>query len=222
MTTGRTDRGRFPWWLGLLGGLFLVAVAWMVIVSLRDPTPPTYPPLSAGDTAVADSGDALRVTLDARDPERWVSVDLASGRVHDGRVPGWDLAARRFRVIANGGPGLPGDASVAPAGRRDLGGAGATAGIGWTATERNEDGELRHPLLEEWYEYDFFSHLLTPRERTYLVRTTDGRLAEVRFLSYYCPGPEAGCVTLRYALSGAGGGGDDTVGADGRRPGAAP
>jgi hypothetical protein len=222
VTTDPASRGRFPWWLGLLGGVFLLSVAWMVVVSLRDPTPPTYRALAGGDTAVTDSGGTFRVTLDARDPDRWVSVDLDSGRVRDGRPPGWDLAARRFRVISNGGDGLPGDAAVARASRpgpsvRE----GAPEGR-WAVTERDEDGELAHPVLEDWYDYDFFSHLLTPRPRTYAVRTTGGRVATIRFLSYYCPGPDAGCVTLRYALPARGSGRSGATGSGGRARGGAP
>lgn len=197
-------RERFPWWLGLLGGLFLVFTAWLVVSSLRDPTPPTYAPTSPGDTAIADAGGARRVTLDARDEERWVSLDVATGRVRDGRPAGWDLAARRFDVIVNGGPALPGDAAVARAPGPAAEGTEPPDAGDWVGTERNEDGDLRHPLLEDWYEYDFFSHLLTPRSRTYVLRTTRGELVELRFLSYYCPGPDAGCVTLRFAPLGRG------------------
>lgn len=192
--------GRFPWWLGAAGLVFVGLVVGLVVLSLSDPTPPTYAPTPAGDTAVADSAGGRRVTLDARDPDRWVALDLASGRVSRGRVAGWDLAARRFHVIANGGPGLPGDVSVAVAdGARTLSQVEGPPPAGWTSTDRDEDGELRHPLLESWYDYDFFAHLLTPRSRVYVVRSGDGRLVKLRFLSYYCPGVEAGCVTLRYA-----------------------
>lgn len=215
MTTDPASRGRFPWWLGLLGGVFLLSVAWMVVVSLRDPTPPTYRALAAGDSAVTDSGGTLRVTLDARDPDRWVSVDLDSGRVRAGRPAGWDLAARRFHVISNGGEGLPGDAAVARARRPGPGVEAGTPKGRWAVTDRDEDGELTHPVLEDWYEYDFFSHLLTPRPRTYAVRTTGGRTARIRFLSYYCPGPDAGCVTLRYALPGRDTGRDRAAGTGG-------
>lgn len=222
MTTDPASRGRFPWWLGLPGGVFLLSVAWMVVVSLRDPTPPTYSPAAAGDTAMADSGSTLRVTLDARDPDRWVSVDLDSGRVRDGRPPGWDLAARRFHVISNGGEALPGDAAVAPARRPGLDDPEDPPADRWTVTGRDEDGELRHPVLEDWYEYDFFSHLLTPRPRAYAVRTSGGRTVKLRFLSYYCPGPDAGCVTLRYALPGRDTGRDVPSGADGPGAGGGP
>lgn len=212
--TGPDDgRGRFPWWLGVLGAGFLVLVGWMVVVSLRDRTPPTYRPTAVGDTAVSDTSGGRRVTLDARHPDRWISLDATTGRVHHGRPPGWDLAARRFEVVANGGPSLPGETAVAlPPGRS----AGAAPQEGWTVTERNEDGDLRHPLLEDWYRYDFFSHLLTPRDRTYLLRTGEGRMLELEFLSYYCPGPEAGCVTIRFRPV------DDRPPDRGRRSGAGP
>lgn len=195
MTERDGDDGRFPWWLGALGGAFLVLVGWMVVASLRNPTPPTYRPAVAGDTAVADTGGWRRLTLDARDPDRWVSLDVGTGRAHEGRPPGWDLAARRFDVVVNGGPSLPGETAVAAAPDPRTG--GRPQG-GWRVTEQNEDGDLRHPLLENWYRYDFFSHLLTPRDRTYLLRTGEGHMVELDFLSYYCPGPDAGCVTVRF------------------------
>lgn len=55
--------------------------------------------------------------------------------------------------------------------------------------------------IERWYRYDFLSHLLTPEERRYRVPLGEGGVAELRFLSYYCPGPEAGCPTFRYTRS---------------------
>lgn len=58
---------------------------------------------------------------------------------------------------------------------------------------------VRH-TLDGWYRYDFFSHLLMPRDRTYRLPLEEGRSARLRFLSYYCPGPDAGCVTFRYRL----------------------
>lgn len=192
-------RDRFPWWLGVVGAAFLLLAGGLISASLQERTPPTYPPVSAGDTAVVDSGGTRRVTLDARDAGRWVYLDVATGTVRAEATAGWDLAARRFHVIVNGGPALAGSAAAAATRREDLAEPVRVPRDGWAGTRRNEDGELAHPLLEAWYDYDFFSHLLTPKPRVYVLRTDDGALVKFRFLSYYCPGPEAGCVTLRYA-----------------------
>ncbi|MGH7674740.1 MAG: HmuY family protein, partial [Gemmatimonadales bacterium] len=57
-----------------------------------------------------------------------------------------------------------------------------------------------NPVLARWYRYSMVSHLLEPKHRTYVVRTREGRYAKLQFVSYYCPGPTAGCVTFRYAF----------------------
>ena len=54
--------------------------------------------------------------------------------------------------------------------------------------------------LGKWYTYGMFSHLLESVGTHYPVRTSGGRIASVEVLGYYCPGLEAGCVTLRYQL----------------------
>jgi hypothetical protein len=51
-------------------------------------------------------------------------------------------------------------------------------------------------VLNDWYSYT--THVLRPRDQTFALRTAAGRRAAVRFLSYYCPGAQPGCVTLRY------------------------
>lgn len=136
----------------------------MVLGSLRRPDVDTYEPGVRALTDGNGGGTAWRVTLDARDPDRWIRFDLDEGSVVGTEGP-WDLAFRRHEVRA----------------RRE-------------AVERE---------LESWYRYDFLSHLLTPRDRTFRVPADrSGRTAELRFLSYYCPGPTAGCVTFRYELSG--------------------
>ena len=35
---------------------------------------------------------------------------------------------------------------------------------------------------------------------TYVIHTRDGRYVKLELLSYYCPGPEPGCLTFRYAI----------------------
>lgn len=127
--------------------------------SLRRPDVDTFEPGVRDAPDTATSGGATVVTLDARDPDRWVRFDLDAAAVVSERE-GWELAFRRYEVRA---------APEAPA-----------------------------EVLEGWYRYDFFSHLLIPRDRSYRLSLEDGRLVEIRFLSYYCPGPEAGCVTFRY------------------------
>lgn len=189
--------GRFPWWLGVVGGLFLLLAAGLVATSMADRSPPTWAPTPPEAGPTSDGDGTFRVTLDARDPARWVYFRFSDGRISRRTFEGWDLAARRFRVVVNGGEGLPGDARAALAGSASLDSVEAPPATGWRATERDGE-ELSHPLLGEWYAYDFFAHLLRPRSRAYVVRTTGGGHVALRFLGYYCPGTRAGCVTFRF------------------------
>jgi hypothetical protein len=131
------------------------------------------------------------MTLDARDPDAWRFVDL------DRRIPlappdtaGWDVAVRRFRVIVSRGVADLGPApfaSVADAPRD-----------GYVPTRFGAD--TTNPAIGHWYRYGFLSHLLRAGGRVYVVRTDAGSYVKLEILSYYCPGPAAGCLTFRYAV----------------------
>ncbi len=60
-----------------------------------------------------------------------------------------------------------------------------------------------HPSFEHWYHYDFFAHLLRPPPGgdVYLLHSRSGSDVKLEILSYYCPGPEAGCLTFRYVVT---------------------
>lgn len=186
--------------------LAVLAVITVVLVTgtLRRPEVPTFTPTppdprEAGDTLVGPEV----YTVDASDPDRWVHFDFSRGAVVTDLVAGWDLAFNRFNVIVNGGSGFPGRGGaldlgdVPPDSVTEL----PASGYGVTAAGRDSV----HPALERWYAYSFTSHLLTPRERVYAIRTADGRYARFRFLSYYCPGARPGCVTFEYVYQGGGG-----------------
>ena len=46
--------------------------------------------------------------------------------------------------------------------------------------------------------------MLSPKPRVWAVRTTDGRYAKLEIIGYYCPGPNPGCLTMRYVYQGDG------------------
>lgn len=197
---------RVPWWLGLAGGLFLFAVAYLVASSLVRPSPPTHVPTSFAPRPVGDSLVADRVvTLDTRDREEWRRFDFSRGGVVAGASGReWDLAARRYRLIVNGGEEFAGRGGAQSLGRVAFDAVRRVPAGGYEGTLRDPGGEPKHRGLDGWYRYDFFSHMLLGRGRVYAIRTADGRYAKMEVLSYYCPGPEPGCLTLRYAYQGDG------------------
>lgn len=175
---------RLPLPLMILATLFGVAMLWLVIASLVPTGVPTFEPRS---TPRHDTLDVDTVTLDARDAELWRFFALRRGPLVPPDTAGWDLAVRRFRVIAAGAVARADtafDAIVHP------------PAVGYVATTFGRD--TLNPALARWYRYSMFSHLLHPRQRIYVIRSRAGRYVKLEFLSYYCPGPEPGCVTFRY------------------------
>lgn len=177
-------------------------------MSLQRPSLTTYAPSDLPAASPGSGVDSLVrsrvVTLDARDPDAWVRFSFSRAGVVDPGDDDWDLAARRFHLVVNGGDPFPGTAGALDLGDVPFDRVTRVPREGYLPTESG-GGEPRHPALQEWYRYSFFSHLLRPEPRTYAIRTADGRYAKLRLLSYYCPGAEPGCLTFRYAFQGDGG-----------------
>jgi hypothetical protein len=182
-----------------------VAVAAVLVTTTLDVpevvsyslTPPA--PVEVGAHRVGP----ITVTVDASVPDAWTFFDFSRGSVVESPQPAeWDLAFQRHRIIANGGPGLAGGAGVVRLAGTDFDSVGAVPPTGYVA---GEAADSVNPALERWYDYSWTSHLLQPKPDVYALRTADGRYAKFEILGYYCPGAQAGCVTIRYVYQGAGG-----------------
>ena len=196
-----TPRAR---WAPIAGVAVLVGVsALLVALTLRQPSVPTYAPTPPG---AADAGRVLvgpRVyTVDATDPERWQYFSFRLGTVIDGAGGEWDLAFRRYQILANGGPQYSGRGGIADLGTVAFDDVHAVPETGYQPNERTPDP--RNPAIAYWYRYGFFSHVLSPKPHVWAVRTADGRYAKIELLSYYCARAEPGCLTFRYVYQGDG------------------
>ena len=129
------------------------------------------------------------MTIDAGDENGWRFFDFDRGAVI---VPpdtaGWDLAVRRFRIVPSG--------AIADVGAVPFDSVTAAPDSGYVASRFGRD--TSNAATEHWYAYSYISHLLSPRGEVYVVRTREGRYAKFQVLSYYCPGPTPGCMTIRY------------------------
>lgn len=178
---------RLPLPLVVVASLFAVAIMWLVAASLAPRSVPTFLPDTA--TGAAPSPAADTVTIDARDPVRWRFFSFARGSLVPPDSTGWDLAIRRFRVIPAG--------DVARFDTLSFDELRSTPPDGYQPTTFSRD--TVNPAMERWYRYSWFSHLLSPKPEVYVIRSRSGPAVKLAFLSYYCPGPEPGCVTLRFA-----------------------
>ena len=183
----------------LLVGGFVVFVALLialVVASMARRRVAEFEPSPVIAAAAADSFRLDTVTVDARDPVTWRFVSFSRGGVlPPGDTAGWDLAFRRFHVIASG--------AVLDAGELEFTRVDEAPAEGYVATQAGRD--TVNAAIARWYRYSFVTHLLHPLNRVYVVRTATQRYAKLQFLGYYCPGTVPGCVTFRYAYQPSGG-----------------
>jgi hypothetical protein len=171
--------------------LFVGAMGYMVASSLVRRTVPTFAPTPAA--ALAPGARDASITLDATDGRAWRFFDFDRGApLAPPDTAGWDLAVRRYTIIAAGG--------IADLGPAPLAGARAPR-AGYVANVVGSD--TTNPAIRRWYRYGMLTHLLEPKGHVYAVRTRDGTHALLEVVSYYCPGVRAGCLTLRYVYPAA-------------------
>lgn len=193
-----------PAWLWLAGGLFVAAIVAIVVVSIRRPEPPVFAlsRLAPHDAPTGLAGPDT-VTLDARSDDFWVLYDLERGAVTTDSLA-WDIGVKRHRLVINGGNGFAGDGGVLLI-DTPFDEVGEAPSGGYEASRVTPGGDTVNAALDDWYAYSFFSHLLEPRPAsTFVLRTAEGNYARLGVLSYYCPGPEPGCLTLEFVLQGDG------------------
>lgn len=189
----------------LFGAGVVLVMAVIVAMGVNRELPPAFAlsplePRPAGGRLV---GPEL-VTVDATPADRWTYFSFDQGSVVErpDRLD-WDLAFRRFQVIANGGPGFAGTGGLLDLGEIDFEGVRAVPGEGYVPNTVRSD--TVNTAMRRWYRYSYLSHLLTPKPNVYAVRTADGRYAKIQFVGYYCPGATPGCLSFRYVFQGAGG-----------------
>ncbi len=189
----------------LIIGLLSIAAVIFVASSLRRSIPLTWYPVSVADPQ--EVGDRLVgpsvFTVDGRGDELTL-FDFSTGSVVERPDPlGWDLAFRRFTILANGGPDFAGQGGILDLGITSVDSLTAVPTNGYAV---NTPGpQVSNAATTQWYEYSWTSHILSPKPDVFAVRTADGRYAVFEILSYYCPAAQAGCTTIRYRYQGAGG-----------------
>ena len=178
-----------------MGGAFVLLVIALLIGSL---TRPEFPPYALTAPHAASVGDSLvgpaTYTLDAAATDRWRRFDFGRNAAVDSGP--WDIAFRRFHVIAAPGGGVVDLGAVPFDSVRELPVAGYV--------ENTAVPDTTNPGVGKWYAYSMLSHLLMSKHHVYGVRTAGGRYAKLELLAYYCRDAGTACVTFRYAYQGDG------------------
>ena len=181
----------------VMGVAFILLIVSLLIGSLARPEFPPYAPTvphpaPVGDTLIGP----VTYTLDASSTERWRPFDFGRSAAVDSGP--WDIAFRRFHVIAAPRGGIV-DLGLVPFDSiREL------PEAGYRSNGTGSAGDSTNPGVGKWYSYSMLSHLLTSKRHVYAVRTAGGRYAKLELLAYYCKEVGTACLTFRYVYQGNG------------------
>ncbi|NVB39885.1 HmuY family protein [Pseudenhygromyxa sp. WMMC2535] len=147
----------------------------------------------------SQDGEVTTSLVDASSESDWVYFDLdGSAEVTD--ADAWELGLRRFEIIVNGG--ISGDAGVEVAilegvDLDEVDAAPEDAEWVTDAVDADDDGTDELVFID-WYDYDFTTHLLSPKQRVYVVRSSEGADFGVQIDGYYSEAGTSGVLTLRW------------------------
>jgi hypothetical protein len=134
-----------------------------------------------------DNGDGTTTTVvDATRDADWVYLDLETA-AEVGEGDDWDLAFQRFKIKLNGGVSGDGGMEVAILPGADFGAMVAAPADGWVTDVADGPDDDADPDLAfgGWYAYDVATHVLTPNDQVYVVRSGAGGYFKLEMLDYY-------------------------------------
>lgn len=145
-----------------------------------------------------DNGDGTTTSVvDATDADTWISLVLATATEADPTAsPAWDLGFQRSNIRLNGGASGPGEVTLTwtEAAFDDL---TVAPDPPYLTDGAGDDGAPVYAF--DWYDYDPLTHVLTPRARTYVVRSNTGDYYKIAVLDYYDDAGTSGFLTFRWA-----------------------
>jgi len=184
--------------LSLAGALTLVACS-------DDLTPATFDAGPGDDGGGAPSshvttsepGDGTFTTeVDATAMDAWVGFDFQTRGELAESDASWDLGFRRFEIKLDGGASGPGGVAIAALPGADFAALERAPAAGFTTDGADA---LAFSAGGGWYAYDPATHVLTPRDIVYVVRSVEGDYFKLAITSYYDAAGTAGHLAFRWA-----------------------
>ena len=145
-------------------------------------------------------------TIDATDSTVWTYFDLESRSIVSPADPAnaedWDLAFQRYVIAVNGGVSGNGGVEVLEVAGMfsDFENVVEVPADGtWSTDAEDADGDGKPEyVFQTWFDYDISTHVLTPADIVYLVRTVEGNPFRFRILHYYSPEGESGYMNIEF------------------------
>ena len=141
---------------------------------------------------IAFEAPVRELTLVTSDAEAWVGLDLTQTYVDEEASPvegRWDVGAARTTWRSNGGESGDGMASAATTdvsidALTDDDGAEFVVDSTIEPTRPGQEAYAGNTVLGDWFDYDPVTHIITPKDTVFLVRTRAGDLAAMQITAW--------------------------------------
>lgn len=169
--------------------------------------PPGIGGQSGRITNMIESSGAVLSQVNASDAMSWIYIQLASGKEvmpHDPQSStDWDLALQRYQIKVNGGISGTGGVEVALVTGTPFSTLTAAPQSGYVTDQpdsADEDQVPDYAFLQRipWYSYNPTTHLLTPNEQVYVIRSVTGIYYKLQMIGYYDQAGSSGYPTFRW------------------------
>tara|TARA_Y100000589_G_scaffold320937_1_gene351426 strand:+ start:131 stop:1219 length:1089 start_codon:yes stop_codon:yes gene_type:complete len=160
-----------------------------------------------GEGIICEQSDdgVFTATIDATDEESWVYLDLEACTavvVDDPQSDvSWDIGFRRMNPKINGGVSGSGGMEAVIVYGADLDAVSSAPAAGYITDEAdNNDDDVPEYAMADWYDYNIDTHILTPANQVYVLKTVNGDYAKVAFEDYYDDAGTSGFPQISYAF----------------------
>ena len=144
--------------------------------------------------------------IDSTDSTAWVHYDLESSSLiptDEVSEDNWDIAFQRYIIKLNGGvSGTGGVEVMLLAGEYENFEEVTLPEEGeWITDLEDSDGDDQPEYaLDSWFDYDLATHVLSPADLVYLIRTVEGDIFRFRILDYYSSQGGSGYMSIEFDL----------------------
>ncbi len=155
------------------------------------------------------SGGVTKSSVNATSVEDWIYLDFGSGEEVYPSAPDesdtWDIAYRRYHMRLNGGVSGNQDVAALALPGQNFSELSTVPQGDFSTDQEDGDDEGDEPdyyFASEagtWYDYNPMTHVLTPKEQVYVIRSAEGTHYKYAIETYYSEAGTAGHLTVSWA-----------------------
>ena len=178
--------------------IFLAGCFQSIAPDVPDASP--FDPTTGKFATTRGADGSYTTVVDSSSMADWTFGDFETGGELVASEP-WDLRFQRFHISTNGGVSGTGDVEIAPIPDLAFVDAAVAPATGWISDAPDDDDEDAEPeyALDDWYDYDPMTHVLTPKPLVWAVRTNGGSTIKLEITRYYDEAGNAGWFTLHWS-----------------------